>query len=108
FTTPENHVIRLESQKPATCVELEPIRNSFRIEDVNPTSLVLRSAATGTVGEIAGSSGDARGRTDRDRNGTPELEVCFAQENLAHLFANVVGNRTIPVTLAGNLKYGQP
>src|SRR5262249_42070170 len=26
FTTPENHVIRLESEKPATCVELEPIR----------------------------------------------------------------------------------
>src|SRR5262249_28350913 len=80
FTTPENHVIRLESQRPKTCVELEPIRNSFRLTDVNPTSLVMRSAATGTVGQIAGSPGDARSRTDRDRNGIQELEVCFAQE----------------------------
>jgi len=108
FTTPENRVVRLESQRPTTCVELEPIRNSFRVEDVNPASLVLRSAATGTVTEIAGSLGDAHGRTDRDRNGIQDLEVCFAREDLARLFASVVGNQTIPVTLGGNLKTGQP
>jgi len=108
FTTPESHVVRLESQRPGTCVELEPIRNSFRIEDVNPTSLVLRSTGTGSVGEISGSIGDVRGRADRDRNGIQELEVCFAQEDLARLFASVVRTRTIAVTLAGNLKSGQP
>ena len=108
FTTPENHTVRLASQKPTTCVELEPIRNSFRLEDVNPTSLVLRSARTGTVGEIAGAVGNAHGRTDSDRNGIQELTVCYAQDDLARLFANVVGNRVISVVLAGNLMSGQP
>jgi hypothetical protein len=93
---------RLGSERPATCVQVEPVREAFRLADLDPGSIVMRLAEGG--GEsIPGFLDRPDRQKDTDHNGVDEAVACFAKEDLRRLFAAVAGRATVPVTLAGGL-----
>ena len=106
FAAPENSTIRLFARRPSTCFQLEPVGGDFALADVNLTTVRLRSAGTGTIGEISALSGKPGIATDRDHNGVPELSVCFASGDLRALFQSVTGRVQVDVTLDGALQSG--
>jgi hypothetical protein len=63
----------------ALTLHIEPERGSFRLEDVEPWPVTLRSAGTGTIDEIACVEA-GRIMPDSDGNGAPELIVTFKSE----------------------------
>lgn len=89
------------------CVQLEPVDGAFTAEDLDPSSIVMRSEGTGSVSEIGAS--DAKGSVlgDRDRNGVMEMGACFAREDLAALFSSLEGRATVAVTIEGSLRSGE-
>jgi PKD domain-containing protein/VCBS repeat protein len=106
FATAENRTIRLFASRPATCIQLEPVGGDFALTDVNLSTVRLRSTGTGVIGEIAALSGKPGISMDRDRNGVPELSVCFASEDVRALFQSVTGRIQVDVILDGALQSG--
>jgi hypothetical protein len=106
FTTAENRILRLFANRPATCVQLEPVGGDFALADVNLATVRLRSTLTGAVAEIAALSEKPGISVDRDGNGIQELSVCFASEDLRALFHSVTGRTQVAVTLDGALESG--
>ena len=106
FPAPENSTVRLFASRPSACIQLEPVGGDFALADVNLTTVRLRSAGTGAIGEIAALSGKSGIARDRDRNGVPELSVCFASEDVRALFQSVTGRVRVDVTLDGVLQSG--
>jgi hypothetical protein len=106
FLTPENRVVRFPAGKPTTCVEVEPLGDSFDLTEVDLTSLSMRSTDTGDVEEIAGTVGKRIATADRDRNGIAEFEVCFARASLQRLFSRLSGAVTVPVVVRGSIESG--
>src|SRR5262249_48228694 len=70
------------------CVQLEPVRGSFALEDVVLSSIVMRSPFTGSVPEIPADPATAIDR-DRDHNGVAEISACFAKDDLRRLFESI-------------------
>ncbi len=106
FTTPEDRVIRLVSGKPLACAQLEPIDRSFDLVAVDVSTVVLRSEGTGSVQEIHTAPGKETLLLDRDRNGVPELSLCFAKGDLRQLFGSVAGTVDVLAQLEGTLITG--
>jgi hypothetical protein len=107
FTTAENRVVRLRGGKPSTCAQLEPVAQSFAIQEVDPGSITMRSVGTGDVDEISAAIGKETALGDRDRNGVTELSACFPLESLSRLFSRLTGSSTVSVTLRGSLLTGR-
>jgi hypothetical protein len=106
FTSNGNKNIRLRSGKPRWCVDIEPVAQSFSGVDVDLTTLVMKSAGTGSVDQIHAITDKASTSVDRDANGVAEIEVCFTKDDLSFLFSNLHGTRVVTVTLEGVLFAG--
>ena len=85
-------------------MRFEPLDNSYASGDVDPASIRLRSDATGEVSEIPATAGKASPEGDWDRNGVTDLLASFSGSDLARLFSNVGGRKTVDVTLEGRLR----
>ena len=96
--------INLQSGKPTWCTQIEAI--GYDVNDIDLSSIVLRSAGTGSVGEIHALSDKTSVGGDRNGNGLSEVSACFRKEDLRQLFSNVTGTQQLQVTLAGNLSTG--
>lgn len=102
FTAPGDRTIRLQSGKPAWCVRLEPLAGSFSPMSVDVTTVRLVYG----VAEIAAL--DKSPTTgDQDRDGLPELSVCFSKADLRTLFASLPqGTKTVEVSMRGQIVGG--
>jgi hypothetical protein len=92
--------------QPYLTVLVEPVNGGYRNEDLDLTSLVMRSDSTGSVDEIHAQEGKTVRTGDRDRNGVAEIAVRFGRGDLAALFANVQGRSEVTVSLEGTLMSG--
>ena len=103
FTTRANRLLRLGSGKPHWSISIEPIGQSFAVDQVNPSSVRLRSSGTGTVSEIRLAPGKTLNIADADGNGIVDLELVFAKSDLQALFSNLSGSTSASVTIEGTL-----
>jgi hypothetical protein len=104
FVVGGNKQINLQSGKPTWCAQVEA--QDYDVTDVDLSSIVLRSAGTGTVQEIHALSDKTSVGGDRDGDGLSEITACFRKDDLRQLFSNVTGTQQIQVTLTGNLLAG--
>jgi len=101
----ERRPIPIADSAPAPLrMRFEPVDESYASGDVDPASIRLRSKATGEVSEISAIAGKASAEGDWDRNGVTDLLASFSGADLARLFSNVVGRKTVDVTLEGRLR----
>jgi hypothetical protein len=102
-----DRVTRLGSGRPATCVQVEPLADAFRLEDLDPSD--MKMAVVGSDGmTIPGVLASPEKERDTDRNGIDEATVCFAKDDLHLLLGPIAGRTTVPVTLGGGLLPGTP
>ncbi|HEU5310565.1 MAG TPA: PKD domain-containing protein, partial [Candidatus Eisenbacteria bacterium] len=106
FTLPED-TFRLFAGKPIACVRLEPVESTFDLSLVDLETVRLRSEGTGSVTEIGAITDKPAPHLDRDRNGVPELKMCYAMEDVRLLFASVTGTQDVPVSVEGSLTDGR-
>jgi hypothetical protein len=100
--------IRLSSNKPFGCVEIEPINNSFPLTEVNLTSIRMISIGTGSVSEIAANTTKTAMIGDKDNNLVQDMEVCFSKSDLRALLSFLRGATRVTVTVRGALRSGAP
>jgi hypothetical protein len=107
FVARGNRDLRLASGKPAWCAQVEPVRSSFAVADVDLSSLALVSDSTsGPISRISVLAGKSSVGTDTDGNGIDEVTACFAKHDLQTLFAYVTGRSVERVTVEGLLTNG--
>jgi PKD repeat protein len=103
FVSGGNKSIRLGSEKPKWCAEVEPVEGNFSLADVLPSTLFLEHAGN----QIPALTGKSSAASDQDRNGIEEMEVCFSKADLRTLFAGLPSGRsTVPVRVGGTLQSG--
>ena len=85
FVAGGNKTVRLNSGKPQSCVQIEPLAGVFEIADVDFSS--IRMTFGGST--IPAISDKATTGSDRNGNGVDEITACFSKENLRTLFAGV-------------------
>jgi len=98
--------LRLSSNKPTACVQIEPIDNSFSLLDVNLATVRMVSLGTGSVSEIPAITGKTVILGDRDNNTIQDIQVCFMKGDLRQLFSLLNGKQTVTVTIRGQLESG--
>lgn len=86
-------------------LHLESADRSYRIQDVDPWPITMRSDGSGTMDAIA-SEADATITPDSDGNHADELTFRFTAEELALLFANATSGSEITVHLRGDFLGG--
>ncbi|HEU4724343.1 MAG TPA: T9SS type A sorting domain-containing protein, partial [Candidatus Eisenbacteria bacterium] len=79
----------------------------FTPTDVDPSTLRLFSAGTGSVSQIAASAPKSGVIGDTDKNDIPEYPACFATSDAAALFSLLRGKQDVPVRLEGSLTDGR-
>ena len=89
-----------------TVLHLEPIDDSYQSADLDRTSLSLESQGTGSISRIFGRMQVPGIEGDVDGNGSADLAVRFAPEDVARLFDRVRGRRSVDVALRGRLGSG--
>ncbi len=89
------------------CLRLEPVNQSCSIADILPSSLTLASAGTGSITAIPSIPPKSAGAEDVDQNGIQEMPACFAGADLARLFDQVAGRRTVETRIQGSLLNGR-
>lgn len=94
------------SGRPTLCVQIEPVGGSYRNEDLDPSSVIMRSDSTGVLDQIRAIAGKSDRSADRDHNGVDELQLCFAREDLARLFSETHGRTTVTARIEGTLRDG--
>ncbi|HSQ60196.1 MAG TPA: Ig-like domain-containing protein, partial [Acidobacteriota bacterium] len=82
FTVGGNKTLRLGSGKPQWCLYVEPVNSVYSLSDIDLSTVVLRSPGTGSVEEIHAIAGKTSVAGDRNMNDVPDLEICFAKEDL--------------------------
>lgn len=107
FVTGDHRPVIIASRTPAFTVQVEPVAESFAIQDVDLESLRLASVGTGSVASIGGILAKGASAGDRDHNGILELSLWFGGEDLARLFDRVTGRRDVPVQFEGRLLSGR-
>lgn len=88
------------------CVRIEPVDGSYSNEDVDLSSIRMISQGTGVTDAIAPLTVKEAAVEDTDGNGVAELSPCFALADLARLFGDVVGRRSVPVSIEADLVSG--
>lgn len=106
FTSGGNRAIRLGSGKPQWSVQIEPVALSYSNAAVDLGSLVMKSAGTGSVGQISALASKTVVGGDKDANGAEEITVSFSKEDLRLLFSNLHGSSSTTVTIEGSLFAG--
>jgi hypothetical protein len=89
---------------PFTCASVEPLAGAYENTTVNLSSFVMTSAGTGDVGLIQAEHAEIS--RDTDRNGVPEIQVCFSREDLKRLFSRISGRNVVTVGIEGALNTG--
>ena len=90
------------------CVRLEPIHGSYESSELDLASITLQSEGTGSVESIQSVPAKRAVQDDADRNGVPDVAVCFAREDFAQLFDAVRGKAVVVARLQGSLLDGRP
>ncbi len=106
FTTGGDKTIKLASNRPLWCANVEPVNGDFAVTDVIPSSIIMISTGTGSVSQISATPGKTAVVGDQDNNGIQDVEVCFLKGDLRLLFSNLTGKQTVTVTLEGDLVTG--
>jgi PKD repeat protein len=107
FTAGGNKATSLNSGKPFTCVEVEPVAGSFDIANVDLGSVKMISMGTGSVSEIAAAAGKTDIAGDKNGNGVSEIQACFAKEDMRLLFSHLpAGRNDVDVMITGSLVTG--
>ncbi len=107
FTTGGNNTTNLNSGKPTTCVQIEPVGGAFQISDVDLSSIKMISNGTGSVSEIPAIGDKTNGDGDKNANGISEIRACFSKDDLRLLFGDLPsGRNTVTVMIEGNLLTG--
>ena len=99
--------VRLGTQKPFHCLQIEPIAGDFSIDQVDLSSIRMHSSGTGSVDVIASIAGKTSTVSDRDQNGVLEIEACFAKADLRKLFDGLTaGSHDVTVSIDGHVASG--
>jgi hypothetical protein len=100
FTTKNNDLIRLNSNKAAWCVHIEPV--GWDLSDHFLSSITLVSAGTGSQPT---ASAQPKGWVlgDADGNQIPDVQICFPKDQLRLLFSSLNGRRTVNVQIEGTV-----
>jgi hypothetical protein len=85
-----NKTTRLAAGKPTTCAQIEPANDSFSVQDIDLSSIVMKFGG----GQISALAGKTAINSDSDRDGIQEVEACFSKEDLRVLFAGLPWVRT--------------
>ena len=100
FTTKNNDLIRLNSNKSSWCVRIEPV--GWDLSDHFLSSIKLVSEGTGSQSTAsAQSKGWILG--DADGNQIPDVQICFPKDQLRLLFSSLNGRRTVDVQVEGTV-----
>ncbi|HET7902975.1 MAG TPA: PKD domain-containing protein [Candidatus Eisenbacteria bacterium] len=94
-------VIRLGSNKPTWCTNLEPFDNLFTVEDIDLST--VRFKRFGGTTEIPAIVGKGATVGDYDKDGIPDISICFSKDDLRILFADVNGTQRINCEMTGYL-----
>jgi hypothetical protein len=98
--------IRLSSNRPFGCMQLEPVAGSFSLLDVDLTSIRMVSVGTGTVSEIPANTTKSAVLGDRDNNTIQDMQICFGKADMRALFNLLRGSNSVPVQIHGRLLSG--
>ncbi|HEU4726084.1 MAG TPA: putative Ig domain-containing protein [Candidatus Eisenbacteria bacterium] len=98
--------IRLSSNRPFGCVQIEPVNAAFSLLDIDLTSIRMISIGTGTVSEIAATSTKSAVIGDRDNNLIEDIQICFSKSDFRALFSLLRGQNSVPVIVRGRLVSG--
>jgi PKD repeat protein len=101
FTTGGNKTVRLNSGKPQTCVQIEPLDGAYDVADVDMSSIRMVYG----FGEIPAISDKTTVGEDKNQNGVSEITACFSKENLRVLFGGLATN-DINAVVRGDLVSG--
>src|SRR5262249_52452474 len=83
FEFPSNRILGGGAGDATICLRLEPVAGTYVNSNVDLNSIVLSSTGTGSVSEIAATTGKTVIEDDTDRNGVGELGACFAKSDFA-------------------------
>jgi hypothetical protein len=108
FVQGEHRTFGSSQSAAALQVRLEPVMTSYRNEDVDRTSISLFSDGTGSVQRIFAVTGKTDVAGDLDHNGIEEIGIRFTAADLARLFDQTSGQRTVIGRLDGVLVGGRP
>jgi PKD repeat protein len=96
-------ILKLKSNKPRYCFQIEPVNGSYNNTDVILSSVVLKYGDLEAPAEIGRTSIDA----DVNGNGVHEIRACFTTASLRTVFAGLpAGDNTATVALEGDLTTG--
>ncbi|MEK7316991.1 MAG: Ig-like domain-containing protein, partial [Candidatus Eisenbacteria bacterium] len=98
--------IRLSSNRPFGCLQIEPVNGAFTLFDIDLTSIRMVSIGTGSVSEIAVNSTKTAVIGDRDGNQIDDVQVCFSKADFRALFSLLRGSNSVPVIVRGRLTSG--
>jgi len=95
-------------QAPARIIiQFEAVYGSYDPADVDPASIRLVSDGAGETGAISPVASRSSIVADTDGNGVAELSACFMRSDLARLFSDVRGRRSVDAALEGSLTTGR-
>lgn len=98
-----NNTLQLYTDGQTHCFQIEPIEGDFALDDVDPSSIVMKYGAI-QVSALIGKTGIVG---DTDRNGIQEFRACFSPAALRTLFAATpTGVSTVTVIVEGALTTG--
>jgi hypothetical protein len=107
FAHDSHRALPLAEPGPPYCLQVEPIGNSFAIENVDPATIRLHATEAGADLSVGSRAAKRVVQGDRDGNGVPEFEACFEREALRRLFPSLRGRRNVAATLTGALVSGR-
>lgn len=106
FAEPGEAPIVLRSGRPLVTLRLERVGDEYALEDIAPGSFCLWSAGYGELDSIPSQGAKAVRVEDRDRNGSGEMAISFAREDVRRLFSAIRGRHSVPARLQGRLSTG--
>lgn len=101
-----NKKIRLSSNRPFGCLQIEPANGAFTLFDIDLTSIRMVSVGTGSLSEIAANTTKSAVIGDRDGNQIDDVQVCFNKADFRALFSLLRGSNSVPVIVRGRLTSG--
>ncbi len=104
FQTGTYKLLRLGSQKPIWCTHLEASNGQFSVSAVDLPSVRLQRPGLPTSIPAIVDKGIVL--SDADRDGVPDLQLCFRKEDLRVLFADTQGKQSVQVSVVGALSPG--
>ncbi len=95
-----NRTTRLSAGKPTTCVQIEPVNESYMNSQVDLASIVMIYQGN----QIFALSDKTVTDGDKDGNGIQEIAACFSKADLRTLFEGLPkGENEVQITIEGDL-----